>query len=121
MESQGIPIVKDLIVGHTAFDRVIQAGGYISVNTSGNTIDANAVPIQKEDADDAFSAAIIDAEHVWCHCKTLLQCCIVCLSKSFSISNYYLKVIERRRDKLNMVNQMDSEGFGNCGTSFWCV
>ena len=51
------PVVKDLAVDRSAFDRVIQAGGYISVNTSGETLDANAIPVPKEDADAAFNAA----------------------------------------------------------------
>ena len=51
------PVITDLIVDRTAFDRIQQAGGYISVNTSGNTIDANSIPVNKHDADDAFSAA----------------------------------------------------------------
>ena len=55
--SAGFPIVKDLVVDRSAFDRIQQAGGYISVNTSGNTQDANALPIPKSDADKAFDAA----------------------------------------------------------------
>lgn len=55
--AQAFPIIKDLVVDRTAFDRIIQAGGYVSVNTSGNSQDANAIPIPKEDADNAFDAA----------------------------------------------------------------
>ncbi|MEX0362196.1 MAG: succinate dehydrogenase/fumarate reductase iron-sulfur subunit, partial [Allomuricauda sp.] len=55
--AKAFPVIKDLIVDRSAFDRIQQAGGYISVNTSGNTVDANAIPIPKEDADKAMDAA----------------------------------------------------------------
>ena len=55
--SRAFPIIKDLVVDRTAFDRIQQAGGYISINTSGNTLDANTIPIEKENADKAFDAA----------------------------------------------------------------
>ena len=55
--ASAFPVVKDLVVDRSAFDAIIQAGGYVSVNTSGNTQDANAIPINKMDADAAFDAA----------------------------------------------------------------
>jgi succinate dehydrogenase / fumarate reductase iron-sulfur subunit len=55
--AKAFPIIKDLMVDRSAFDRIQRAGGYISVNTSGNTIDANAIPVPKENADKAFDAA----------------------------------------------------------------
>jgi succinate dehydrogenase / fumarate reductase iron-sulfur subunit len=55
--SKAFPIIKDLIVDRSAFDRIQQSGGFVSVNTSGNTMDANAIPIPKADADSAFEAA----------------------------------------------------------------
>ena len=55
--AKAFPVIKDLMVDRSSFDRIQQAGGYISVNTSGNTIDANAIPIEKEDADASFNAA----------------------------------------------------------------
>ena len=55
--SKAFPIIKDLVVDRSAFDRVQQSGGFVSVNTSGNTMDANAIPIPKTDADNAFNAA----------------------------------------------------------------
>ncbi len=55
--AKAFPVIKDLMVDRSSFDRIQQAGGYISVNTSGNTIDANAIPINKEDADESFNAA----------------------------------------------------------------
>jgi succinate dehydrogenase / fumarate reductase iron-sulfur subunit len=55
--SAAFPVIKDLMVDRSAFDRVMAAGGFISVNTSGNTLDANAIPVPKEDADKAMDAA----------------------------------------------------------------
>ena len=55
--AKAFPVIKDLVVDRSAFDRIQQSGGYISVNTSGNTQDANSIPINKDDADDAFDAA----------------------------------------------------------------
>ncbi|MBT5871733.1 MAG: succinate dehydrogenase/fumarate reductase iron-sulfur subunit, partial [Bacteroidetes bacterium] len=55
--AKAFPVVKDLMIDRSAFDRIQHAGGYISVNTSGNTIDANAIPVNKENADDSFAAA----------------------------------------------------------------
>ena len=59
--SKSLPVIRDLVVDRSAFDRIQQAGGFISVNTSGNTQDANAVPIPKDDADKAFDAALSKA------------------------------------------------------------
>ena len=64
------PVIKDLVVDRSAFDRIQHAGGYISVNTSGNTQDANAIPIEKKDADKAFDAA------------TCIGCCLLYTSPS---------------------------------------
>ena len=55
--AKAFPVIKDLVVDRSAFDRIQQSGGYISVNTSGNTQDANSIPINKDNADDAFDAA----------------------------------------------------------------
>ena len=55
--AKAFPVIKDLIVDRSAFDRIQQAGGYISVNTSGRPVDANAIPIEKENADKSFAAA----------------------------------------------------------------
>ena len=118
--AKAFPVVKDLIVDRSAFDRVIQAGGYVSVNTSGNTIDANAVPIPKEDADDAFNAA------------TCIGCgaCVATCKNSSAMLFVSAKVsqlallpqgqVEREERVLNMVNQMDLEGFGNCTNTGAC-
>ncbi len=118
--AKAFPVVKDLVVDRSAFDRVIQAGGYVSVNTSGNTIDANAIPIPKEDADDAFSAA------------TCIGCgaCVATCKNSSAMLFVSAKVsqlallpqgqVEREERVLNMVNQMDLEGFGNCTNTGAC-
>ena len=118
--AKAFPVVKDLIVDRSAFDRVIQAGGYVSVNTSGNTIDANAVPIPKEDADDAFNAA------------TCIGCgaCVATCKNSSAMLFVSAKVsqlallpqgqVEREERVLNMVNQMDLEGFGSCTNTGAC-
>src|SRR5690554_8216511 len=55
--AKAFPIIKDLVVDRSAFERIQQSGGYVSVNTSGNTQDANAIPVPKDDADMAFDAA----------------------------------------------------------------
>ncbi|MDD3771529.1 MAG: succinate dehydrogenase/fumarate reductase iron-sulfur subunit, partial [Weeksellaceae bacterium] len=55
--SVAFPVIKDLVVDRSSFDRIQQAGGYVSVGTSGNTVDANSIPVNKQDADDAFDVA----------------------------------------------------------------
>ena len=114
------PVVKDLIVDRSSFDRIQHAGGFISVNTSGNTIDANATPINKEDADDAFSAAT---------CIGCGACVASCKNSSAmlfvgaKVSQFALLPqgkIEATDRVLNMVKQMDDEGFGNCTNTGAC-
>jgi len=107
------PVIKDLVVDRSAFDRIIQTGGYVSVSTGGAP-DGNALPIPKEDADIAFDAAA---------CIGCGACVAACKNSSAmlfvgaKISHLSLlpqgKVEETRR-VLNMVAQMDAEGFGNC-------
>lgn len=117
--SVAFPVIKDLVVDRTAFDRIIQAGGYISVNT-GNAVDANAIPIEKADADAAFAAAA---------CIGCGACVAACkngsamLFTSAKISQLALLPQgdpERRTRALNMVAQMDKEGFGNCTNTYAC-
>src|SRR6056297_3418782 len=114
------PVIKDLIVDRTAFDRIQQAGGYISVNTSGNTQDANSIPIDKHDADDAFySAACIGCGACVAACKNASAM----LFTSAKVSQYALlpqgqvEAVDRVQ---NMVRQMDLEGFGNCTNTGAC-
>jgi succinate dehydrogenase / fumarate reductase iron-sulfur subunit len=114
------PVVKDLVVDRSAFDRIQHAGGFISVNTSGNTIDANTIPVNKQDADDAFDAAT---------CIGCGACVATCKNSSAmlfvaaKVSQYALLPqgrIEATDRVLNMVHQMDAEGFGNCTNTGAC-
>ena len=118
--SSAMPVIKDLVVDRSSFDRIQQSGGFVSVNTSGNTQDANALPIQKENADKAFDAAA---------CIGCGACVATCKNSSAmlfvaaKVSQYaYLPQgqVERKRRVLNMVHQMDKEGFGNCTNTGSC-
>ena len=114
------PVIKDLMVDRSSFDRIQQAGGYISVNTSGNTIDANAIPVEKENADDAFYAATC----IGCGaCVAACKNASAMLFTSAKVSQYALlpqgEVAAATR-VLNMVEQMDKEGFGNCTNTGAC-
>ena len=118
--SKAFPIIKDLVVDRSAFDRIQQAGGFVSVNTSGRTMDANAIPIPKNDADSAFEAAA---------CIGCGACVAACKNSSAmlfvgaKVSQYALLPqgkVEGRERVLNMVRQMDEEGFGNCTNTGAC-
>jgi len=118
--SNAMPIIKDLIVDRSALDRIQQAGGYISVNSSGNTQDANAIPIPKINADKAFDAAT---------CIGCAACVATCKNSSAmlfvaaKVSQYSFLPqgqVERNERVLNMVEQMDKEGFGNCTNTGAC-
>jgi succinate dehydrogenase / fumarate reductase iron-sulfur subunit len=104
----------------SAFDRIQHAGGFISVNTSGNTIDANAIPINKHDADKAFEAATcIGCGACVASCKNSSAMLFV----SAKVSQFALLPqgkIEATDRVLNMVKQMDEEGFGNCTNTGAC-
>jgi len=118
--ANAFPVVKDLMVDRSAFDRIQHAGGYISVNTSGNTIDANAIPINKENADDAFAAATC----IGCGaCVAACKNASAMLFTSAKVSQYALLPqgqVEATERVLAMVNQMDEEGFGNCTNTGAC-
>ena len=118
--SAGFPIVKDLVVDRSAFDRIQQAGGYISVNTSGNTQDANSLPIPKSDADKAFDAATC----IGCGaCVATCKNASAMLFVSAKVSQFSLLPqgkVEANRRVANMVKQMDEEGFGNCTNTGAC-
>lgn len=114
------PVIKDLVVDRSAFDRIQHAGGFISVNTSGNTIDANAIPVNKHDADEAFEAAT---------CIGCGACVASCKNSSAmlfvgaKVSQFALLPqgqVEATDRVLNMVKQMDEEGFGNCTNTGAC-
>ena len=118
--SKAMPVIKDLIVDRSAFDRIQQAGGFVSVNTSGNTQDANGIPIPKRDADKAFDAAA---------CIGCGACVATCkngsamLFVSAKVSQFALLPqgrVEAAERVLNMVHQMDKEGFGNCTNTGAC-
>lgn len=114
------PIIKDLIVDRSAFDRIQQAGGYVSVNTSGNTVDANAIPIPKPDADEAFkSAACIGCGACVAACKNSSAMLFVG-AKVSQYSHLPQGKIESKERVINMVDQMDKEGFGNCTNTGAC-
>ena len=114
------PVIKDLAVDRSAFDRIQHAGGYISVNTSGNTQDANSIPIAKEAADTAMDAAT---------CIGCGACVATCKNSSAmlfvgaKVSQYALLPqgqVEAADRVKNMVSQMDLEGFGNCTNTGAC-
>ncbi len=116
----GFPVVKDLIVDRSSFDRIQHAGGFISINTSGNTQDANAIPIEKVSADAAFDAATcIGCGACVASCKNSSAMLFV----SAKVSQFALLPqgqVEATDRVLNMVKQMDDEGFGNCTNTGAC-
>ncbi len=117
--SKAFPVIKDLVVDRTAFDRIIQAGGYISVNT-GNAQDANALPIDKKDADAAFmAAACIGCGACVATCKNGSAMLFVG-AKVSQLAQLPQGQPERESRVLNMVAQMDKEGFGNCTNTYAC-
>ena len=118
--AKAFPIIKDLVVDRRAFDRIQQAGGFVSINTSGNPVDANTIPIPKHDADRAFDAAT---------CIGCGACVATCKNSSAmlfvaaKVSQYALLPqgrVEAADRVLNMVKQMDAEGFGNCTNTGAC-
>lgn len=117
--AQGFPVIKDLVVDRSAFDRIIAAGGYVSVNT-GSAPDANAIPIPKPIAEKAMDAAA---------CIGCGACVAACPNASASlfvaakISQLSLLpqgAAERKKRAVRMVEEMDREGFGNCSNHAEC-
>jgi succinate dehydrogenase / fumarate reductase iron-sulfur subunit len=111
--ANAFPVIKDLVTDRTSFDRIIQAGGFISVNT-GNAVDGNSIPIEKDKADAAFGAAA---------CIGCGACVAACKNASASLflsaKVAHLALLpqgqpERKSRVLSMVSQMDKEGFGSC-------
>lgn len=119
--AKGFPVIKDLVVDRTAFDRIQHAGGFVSVNTSGNTQDANVLPIPKADADKAFDAATC----IGCGaCVAACKNASAMLFVSAKVSQFSLLPqgkVEAKRRVLHMVEQMDKEGFGNCTNTGACA
>jgi succinate dehydrogenase / fumarate reductase iron-sulfur subunit len=118
--ANAFPVIKDLVVDRMAFERIQQAGGYISVNTSGNTQDANSIPISKHNADLSMDAAsCIGCGACVASCKNSSAMLFV----AAKVSQFALlpqgKIEATDRVK-NMVAQMDLEGFGNCTNTGAC-
>ncbi len=118
--AKAFPVIRDLLVDRSAFDRIQHAGGFISVNTSGNTQDANSIPISKYDADTAMDAAT---------CIGCGACVATCKNSSAmlfvgaKVSQFALLPqgqVEAADRVQNMVDQMDLEGFGNCTNTGAC-
>jgi succinate dehydrogenase / fumarate reductase iron-sulfur subunit len=118
--AKAFPVIKDLIVDRMALERIQQAGGFISVNTSGRTTDANAILIPKKDADLSMDAAsCIGCGACVATCKNSSAMLFV----SAKVSQFALLPqgkIEAKERVLNMVHQMDLEGFGNCTNTEAC-
>ncbi len=118
--SKAFPVVKDLIVDRSSFERIQQAGGFVSVNTSGNTQDANALPIPKVDADKAFDAATCIG------CGACVAACTNASAMLFvaaKVSQFALLPqgkVEGKARVQHMVAQMDEEGFGACTNTGAC-
>ncbi|MCE2823707.1 MAG: succinate dehydrogenase/fumarate reductase iron-sulfur subunit [Bacteroidota bacterium] len=117
--ANAFPVIKDLVVNRSAFDRIIQSGGYVNVNT-GQAQDANAIPVEKETASRAFDAAA---------CIGCGACVAACpnasamLFTSAKISHLALLPqgqVERQKRVISMVAQMDNEGFGQCSNVKAC-
>lgn len=111
--AQAFPVIKDLVTDRSSFDRIVQAGGFISVNT-GNAVDGNAVAVEKDKADGSFAAAA---------CIACGACVAACKNASASLflaaKVAHLALLpqgqpERKTRVLSMVAQMDKEGFGSC-------
>ena len=117
--AKAFPVLKDLMVDRSAFDNIIQAGGFISVNT-GNAPDANAIPISKENADLSMdAAACIGCGACVASCKNASAMLFV----SAKVSQFSLLPqgeVEAKERAVNMVNKMDSLGFGNCTNEAEC-
>ena len=117
--ANSFPVIRDLVIDRSAFDRIIQAGGYVSVNT-GQAVDGNSIPIEKDQAGEAMDAAA---------CIGCGACVAACpnasamLFTSAKVSHLALMPqgeIENERRVLAMVTQMDREGFGKCSNTYAC-
>jgi len=118
--ARAFPVVKDLVVDRSAFDRIIQAGGYISVST-GQVPEANSIPVPKEDAEEAMDAAACIG------CGACVAACpnasamLFVAAKVSHLEKLPHGRVERKRRVLSMVETMDKEGFGNCTNHFECM
>ncbi len=114
------PVIKDLVVDRSSFDRIMATGGFVSVNTSGNTLDANAILVPKPDSEKAFdAAACIGCGACVATCKNASAMLFV----SAKVSHLALLPqgkVEAKERVLKMVDKMDEEGFGNCSNTGAC-
>ncbi|GMU50893.1 MAG: succinate dehydrogenase [Candidatus Xenobia bacterium] len=115
----GFPIVKDLVVDRSAFDRIIQAGGYVAAN-AGSAPDGNAIPVGKEIAEQAMDVAACIG------CGACVAACPNASASLFTSAKVSQMALlpqghaERKRRVLSMVTQMDDEGFGDCSNHAEC-
>ena len=117
--AKAFPVVKDLVVDRSSFDRIIQAGGYVSVNT-GSAPDGNAIPISKEIAENAFdAAACIGCGACVAACKNA-SASLFASAKIAQLSYLPQGQPEREERVIGMVNKMDKEGFGHCTNTGAC-
>ena len=117
--ASAFPVIKDLIIDRSAFDRIVQSGGYVSVNT-GAAPDANAIPIKKTDADEAFNAAAcIGCGACVASCKNA-SAMLFTSAKISHLSRLPQGQPERTERVLSMVEQMEKEGFGSCTNTEEC-
>jgi len=117
--AKAFPLVKDLVVDRSAFDRIMQAGGFVSVNTGG-TADGNAIPISKDKADTSMdAAACIGCGACVAACKNASAMLFVS-AKVSQFANLPQGQAERKERVMKMVAQMDKEGFGNCTNYYEC-
>lgn len=118
--ANAFPVIRDLSVNRDAFDRIIAAGGYVSVNT-GNAVDANSILIPKETADEAFEAATcIGCGACVSACKNASAMLFVG-AKVTQLAKLPQGQAERATRVVSMVNQMDAEGFGACTNTGACA
>ncbi len=117
--AKAFPVIKDLVVDRSSFDRIIQAGGYVSVNT-GQAPDGNAIPIEKDEALSAFDAAACIG------CGACVAACpngsamLFTSAKVAHLGKLPQGQVEHAARSKSMVDQMDAEGFGNCSNTGAC-
>ena len=118
--ARAFPVIKDLVVDRGAFDRIVQAGGYISVST-GQAPEANSIPVPKEDAEESMDAAACIG------CGACVAACpnasamLFVAAKVSHLEQLPHGRVERKRRVLKMVETMDKEGFGNCTNHYECM
>lgn len=117
--AKAFKVIRDLVVDRSSFDRIIQAGGYISVNT-GQAVDGNTIPIEKERSSDSMDAAACIG------CGACVAACpngsamLFTAAKAAHLGILPQGEVEEDRRVLSMVSQMDKEGFGKCSNTYAC-